>query len=131
MKEEESDWLVLASDLLKIMESSILTFHKFLKIDKKKSGGVRNVFGGQNQMTTPLQQVQHSLDRREMKLKELRKKGKSWKKNSWPAMEDEVELLFALVDAKIISRVLRMTVNLVIVTGEATVEKINACRVTL
>ncbi|KAK3004331.1 hypothetical protein RJ639_018555 [Escallonia herrerae] len=108
MTGEESDWLVLASDLLKIMESSILTFHKFLKIDKKKSGGVRNVFGVQNQMTTPLQQVQHSLERREMKLKELCKKGKSWKKNAWPAIEDEVELLFALVDAKIISRVLRM-----------------------
>jgi len=58
MEDEESDYRVLAPDLLKLVEASILTFYAFLRMDKKKAGGVRNLFGSQNQMATPLQQVQ-------------------------------------------------------------------------
>lgn len=57
--------LVHAPDLMRIIESSILTFHMFVKMDNK-SNGVRNLFGGgqnQNQMATPLQQVQSLLDK--------------------------------------------------------------------
>ncbi|KAK6915202.1 Protein of unknown function DUF1666 [Dillenia turbinata] len=106
--DEESDMLVLAPDLLRVIEDSILTFQLFLKRDKKKDSSVRNLFGVQNQSATPLQLVQSSLQKKEVKLKELRKKIKRWKKNSWPATEEEVELLFGLIDVKIISRVLRM-----------------------
>ncbi|GJX84014.1 putative ribosomal protein L34Ae [Tanacetum coccineum] len=108
--EEESEMqLVEAPDLIRIIESSILTFQMFVKMDKKKkSNGVRNIFGGQNQMVTPLQQVQSLLDKRKMKLKELWKKRKGGKKNQWPATQEEVELLLALIDVKVISRVLRM-----------------------
>lgn len=42
-----------------------------------------------------------------MKLKELRKKRKSWKK-SWLQSQEDVQLLFSLVDVKVLSRVLRM-----------------------
>lgn len=106
--EEESDFLVLASDLIRIIESSILTFHLFLKMDKKKSSGVLNLFGGQNQTATPLQQIQSFLEKKEMKLKELRRKQKGRKKKSWPATHAEVEMLFGLIDIKVLSRVLRM-----------------------
>ncbi|PWA48485.1 hypothetical protein CTI12_AA490360 [Artemisia annua] len=100
---------VEAPDLIRIIESSILTFQMFVKMDKKKkSNGVRNIFGGQNQMVTPLQQVQSLLDKRKMKLKELWKKRKGGKKNQWPATQEDVELLLALIDVKVISRVLRM-----------------------
>ena len=58
---EESSLTVLAPDLIKIMESSILTFHLFLKMDKKKSSGVRNRSGSQT--ATPLYQIQSSLDK--------------------------------------------------------------------
>lgn len=61
--EEESDWLVLAPNLINIIESSILTFQQFLKMDKKKAGSVRNIFGSQNHLDTPLQQVQVSLEK--------------------------------------------------------------------
>ncbi|XP_076884487.1 uncharacterized protein LOC143533670 [Bidens hawaiensis] len=111
MAEEEADMLVRAPDLLRIIESSILTFQMFIKMDKnKKSNGVRNLFGGQgqNQMATPLQQVQYSLDKRKVKLKELWKKRKGGKKNEWPATEEEVEVLLGLIDVKVMSRVLRM-----------------------
>ena len=61
--EDESDFVVLASDLIRIIESSILTFHLFLKTDKKKSSGVLNLFGGQNPTATPLQQIQSFLEK--------------------------------------------------------------------
>ncbi|KAM0001220.1 hypothetical protein Hdeb2414_s0385g00882561 [Helianthus debilis subsp. tardiflorus] len=109
MTEEESDMLVRAPDLIRIIESSILTFQMFIKMDKKKKKS-RNLFGGQgqNQMATPLQQVQSSLDKRKVKLKELWKRRKGGKKNEWPATQEEVELLLGLIDVKVMGRVLRM-----------------------
>lgn len=108
VEDEESGYSVLASDLLKIIEISILTFRAFLKMDKKKPGAVLNLFGGHNQIANPLQQTQSSLEKKEMKLKELLKKKKGWKKKSWPSTLEEVELLFGLIDIKVISRALRM-----------------------
>ncbi|KAF8389456.1 hypothetical protein HHK36_026151 [Tetracentron sinense] len=107
-EEEESDSLVLASGLIRIIENTILSFRLFLKMDKKKSTGVFNLFGGENQIVSPLQQIQSSLEKKEMKLKELCKKKKGWKKKSWPATQEEVDLLFGVIDIKVISRVLRM-----------------------
>ncbi|KAF2309202.1 hypothetical protein GH714_001163 [Hevea brasiliensis] len=106
--EMESDLQVVAPDLIKIMESSILTFHLFLKMDKRKASSVLNLFGNQNQIATPLQLIQSSLEKKRMRLKELCKKSKGWKKKSWPQMYKDVELLFGLIDVKILSRVLRM-----------------------
>ncbi|KAK2653182.1 hypothetical protein Ddye_013038 [Dipteronia dyeriana] len=107
-QEEESDSVVLATDLMRIIESSILTLHLFLKIDKKRSGSVLNLFGNQSQIATPLHQVQSLLLKKGTKLKELRKRRKGWKKKSWPQTWEDIELLFALIDIKVMSRVLRM-----------------------
>ncbi|KAJ4963373.1 hypothetical protein NE237_023312 [Protea cynaroides] len=106
-KEEEADSLVLASDLVRIIGDSILTFCHFLKMDKKKPSNVLNLFGGQSQIASPLQQIQSFLEKKEMKLKELRRK-KGWKKKSWPTTLEGVELFFSLIDIKVIVRVLRM-----------------------
>ncbi|XP_077222949.1 uncharacterized protein LOC143856570 [Tasmannia lanceolata] len=106
-EEEDSDNPVLAADLIRIIESSILTFHLFLKIDKKKTGSILHLFGG-NQASSYLQQVQTSLDKKEIKLKELCRKKKGWKKKSWPSTPEEIELLFGLIDIKVVMRVLRM-----------------------
>lgn len=54
---------VLASDLLNIMEESILTFRHFLKMDKKKPSHALNLFKGHNQDARSLHQVQASLDK--------------------------------------------------------------------
>lgn len=43
-----------------------------------------------------------------IKLKELRKRMKGWKKKSWPQREEDVQLLLSLIDVKILSRVLRL-----------------------
>ncbi|XP_010263215.1 PREDICTED: uncharacterized protein LOC104601547 [Nelumbo nucifera] len=104
--EEESDLPVLASDLIRIIEDSILTFRLFLKMDKKKSSAL-SLFGGQNQIESPLHQIKSSLEKKETKLKDIRKK-KGLKKKSWPATFEEIELFFSLIDVKVISRVLRM-----------------------
>ncbi|KAK9047821.1 hypothetical protein SSX86_033217 [Deinandra increscens subsp. villosa] len=110
--EGESDTLVHAPHLIGIIETSILTFQMFLKTDKKtKSIGVRSLFGGQgqSQMVTPLQQLQSSLDKTKVRLKELWKRRKGGKKKKqWPATQEEVELLLGLIDVKVMSRVLRM-----------------------
>nr|CAB3505046.1 unnamed protein product [Digitaria exilis] len=45
---------------------------------------------------------------KEAKVKELFKKKKGWKSKTWPPTMEEVQLLFALIDIKVVSRVLRM-----------------------
>ncbi|CAA3022471.1 Gb:, isoform 1 [Olea europaea subsp. europaea] len=106
--EEESDCVVLAPDLIRIIECSILSFRQFMKMDKKKLGGFRNLFGSQNQRATPLQQIQSSHEKKELKLKEQWKRTKSYKKKSWPSTQEGTEMLLGLIDAKIVSRVLQM-----------------------
>lgn len=60
---DDTSDMVLASDLSGVIETSILSFRLFIKKDKKKSSGARNLFGSQNPMATPVQQVQSSLDK--------------------------------------------------------------------
>lgn len=45
---DDSDMRVLAQNLIRLIENSILSFHLFLKRDKKKSSDVINLFGNQN-----------------------------------------------------------------------------------
>ncbi|KAL0414941.1 UNVERIFIED_CONTAM: hypothetical protein Slati_3326000 [Sesamum latifolium] len=106
--EEASNLKVLAPDLIRIIESSILSFRQFVKMEKKKSGGVRKVFGNQNQMATPLQQIQSSVEKKAMKLKEVWKRSRSYKKKSWPSRGEDVEMLLGVVDVKVVTRVVRM-----------------------
>ncbi|KAF7095372.1 hypothetical protein CFC21_097557 [Triticum aestivum] len=96
---------ILAPDLMKLLEECILTFRVFLKKDKKKSSVLMGVHGHTG---SSIQQVQSSLDKKEMKVKELFKKKKGWKSKTWPTTMEEVQLLFALTDIKVVSRVLRM-----------------------
>ncbi|OMO65554.1 Ribosomal protein L34Ae [Corchorus olitorius] len=101
--EEESDYLVHAPDIIRLIESSILTFQLFVKADKKKHSSVLNLFGNQNLMATPLQQVQSLLEKKGMKLKELRKKRKGWKKKSWPQTREDVPLFILFLIASFAS----------------------------
>ncbi|PKI31709.1 hypothetical protein CRG98_047919 [Punica granatum] len=55
----------------------------------------------------PEQQVQSSPEKKVVKLKELKKR-KGWKKKSWPQRYKDAQLLFGLIDMKILSRVLKM-----------------------
>ncbi|KAL0743108.1 hypothetical protein Bca4012_084621 [Brassica carinata] len=107
--EKDTDFMVLAEDLIKILESSVLTFNVFLKMDKKKTNGVINLFINHNMnSTTPLQLVQSSVEKKRAKAKELSKKTKGLRKKSWPQTWEGVQLLFAATDIKLATRVLRM-----------------------
>lgn len=107
--EKDTEFMVLAEDLIKIIESTILTFNVFLKMDKKKPNGVNNLFGNHNMnSTTPLQLVQSSIEKKRAKAKELSKKTKGLRKKSWPQTWEGVQLLFAGIDIKLATRVLRM-----------------------
>ncbi|XP_062191106.1 uncharacterized protein LOC133894928 [Phragmites australis] len=101
--EEQMEPSIFASDLIKLLEESILTFRLFLKKDKKKSSASVHGHTGSS-----IQQVQSSIDKKETKVKELFKKKKGWKNKTWPATMEEVQLLFTLIDIKVVSRVLRM-----------------------
>ncbi|KAL0354368.1 UNVERIFIED_CONTAM: hypothetical protein Sradi_3883700 [Sesamum radiatum] len=46
--------------------------------------------------------------KKEMKLKELWKRSRSYKKKSWPSTAEDVEMLLGLVDVKVLTRVVRM-----------------------
>ncbi|KAL3835352.1 hypothetical protein ACJIZ3_010088 [Penstemon smallii] len=107
--EDEASNMVLAPEFTKIIESTIMSFRQFIKMDKKKSGSVRYKFGNQNQMATPVQQIQSSLEKKAIKMKEMwKKRNKSYKKKLWPTTTEDVEMLLGLIDVKILSRVLRM-----------------------
>ncbi|CAH9118722.1 unnamed protein product [Cuscuta europaea] len=105
-KSEEDEILVLAPDLIKIIESSIITYRKFLKLDNKKTGGVR--YRSHNEMAMPLQQIQFSLEKKAIKLKDSRKRSKKRKQQMWPSTAADVDLLLGLIDVKVMARVLRM-----------------------
>ncbi|KAG8087908.1 hypothetical protein GUJ93_ZPchr0010g9214 [Zizania palustris] len=103
--EEQVEPSIFAPDLIKLLEESILTFRLFLKKDKKKNSALMSVH---SHTGSSIQQVQSSLDKKEVKVKELFKKKKGWKSKTWAATMEEVQLLFALIDIKVVSRVLRM-----------------------
>ncbi|XP_031501416.1 uncharacterized protein LOC116265036 [Nymphaea colorata] len=107
-EESDSDSSASFSDLLRLIQDSILIFRQFLKADKKKPASFLNVFGGHSQASGPLHQIKTDLDKKKMKLKELFKKKKGWKRKSWPESPEEIELLLGLIDMRIVSRVLRM-----------------------
>lgn len=46
---------------------------------------------------------------KKMKLKELRKKSRGWKQKTWPQTYEDMQLLFGVVDIKIISRLVKMS----------------------
>lgn len=53
--DEVPDHAVTATDLIRIIETSILSFHQFVKTDKAKLSGARN--------TASVQQLQSSLEK--------------------------------------------------------------------
>nr|GMC51976.1 uncharacterized protein LOC109190249 isoform X1 [Ipomoea batatas] len=104
----EEELMVLAPDLIKIIEGSISTFHLFLNVEKKKSGGASNLVGVENRTSTPLEHIQSSLEKKAIKLKYQWKKKKNWKKKSRTCTPAGADLLLGLVDVEVMERVLRM-----------------------
>ncbi|XP_038898126.1 uncharacterized protein LOC120085908 isoform X2 [Benincasa hispida] len=109
VQEQESDSLILAPDLLLIIEASIFTFHRFLKMEKKTSNSASLSFQNHTQDAALLARVRSSLDKKKTKLKEVRKKSRGWKQKTCPQTYEDMQLLFGIVDIKIISRLVKMS----------------------
>lgn len=61
--EWDSDSSTSFSDILLLIQDSILIFCQFLKADKKKPASILNVFGGHSQASIPLHQIKTELDK--------------------------------------------------------------------
>lgn len=62
-EESDSDSSTSFSDLLRLIQDSILIFRQFLKADKKKPASFLNVFGGHSQVSGSLHQIKTDLDK--------------------------------------------------------------------
>ncbi|XP_011625753.1 uncharacterized protein LOC18440719 isoform X2 [Amborella trichopoda] len=117
--DHEPDSSLIATNLIKLIETSILIFRNFLMLDEQKSTSVLNMITSHNHVTGFVQPIKAALDKKGMKLKELCNKKKGFKKKSWPSTSEDSELLLALIDIKVVARVLR--------TEGITKEQLNWC----
>ncbi|KAK4436947.1 hypothetical protein Salat_0028600 [Sesamum alatum] len=101
-----------STSFLVIMEESIRTFMAFLKQDKKSNYQIladlfrRNRRGSAD--ATLLLLLKKVNKKKKTKLNELRRSGKCLRKRKLRD-EEELEILMAMIDLKVVSRVLRMT----------------------
>ncbi|RZR79558.1 hypothetical protein BHM03_00005302, partial [Ensete ventricosum] len=90
-----------------------ILLQRFIENEPFEQGSRVEVYAhGRSWLSKLLQKlVTHGFElQKEMRVKELFKKKKGWrkKKRTWPTTLEEVQLLFALIDIEVISRVLRM-----------------------
>ncbi|KAI5382908.1 uncharacterized protein LOC127105798 isoform X2 [Lathyrus oleraceus] len=108
----ESDYhsKISSASFLKIMEGGINTFMNFLKADKEKSCEILTHYFRRNRrgMVDPtLLKLMKKVNQKRVKVKDVRHRGKGLKKRKLK-VEEEIEMLMALIDLKVVSRVLRM-----------------------
>ncbi|KAL3512248.1 hypothetical protein ACH5RR_024965 [Cinchona calisaya] len=111
-KREEGLGSRISSDsFLLIMEESIRTFMNFLKADKESRCQILAAFFRRKRRgsvdATLLLLLKKVNKKKKMKLKELRHPGKYLRKRRLK-LEEEMEILMALIDLKVVARVLRM-----------------------
>lgn len=110
-KEEGHSSRIPSTSFLHIMEESIRTFMDFLKQDKKNHYQIlkdlfrRNRKGSAD--ATLLLLLKKENKKKKAKMNELRRSGKCLRKRKLRA-EEELEILMAEIDLKVVSRVLRM-----------------------
>lgn len=96
---------------LEIMEDSIKTFMKFLKGDKQTHCQIMASFFKRNRRKTVdpthLLSLKKVNKKKKLKIKDFRRAGKCIRKRRLK-QEEEMEILMALIDLKVVSRVLRM-----------------------
>ncbi|XP_076919282.1 uncharacterized protein LOC143580027, partial [Bidens hawaiensis] len=116
-EEKKDDYFgsrILSSSFLKIMEEAIKTFMNFLKADKENHFQIlANIFRIKNPRISVdqtllllLKKVNH---KKKLKLKDLQRSRKCFRKRRLKQVNNEMELLMAQIDLKVVSRVLRTT----------------------
>lgn len=101
---------ISSPSFLMIMEDGIRTYMNFLKADKEKPCQIVASFFKRKKRAsvdpTLLQLMKKVNQKKKMKLKDLRRAGKCLRKRKL-SVEEEMEILMALIDLKVVSRVLR------------------------
>lgn len=111
-KEEGLGTRISSDSFLQIMEEAIGTFMNFLKADKETHCQILAAFFKRNRRgsadPTRLRLLKKLNKKKKLKLKDLRRTHKCLKKRRLKEGE-EIEILMALIDTKVVSRVLRMS----------------------
>lgn len=109
---------ITAAQLVSIMEESIMIFWDFVRSDKHKSlvqHQMLNFLCISQEVEDPndstlLHSMRRSVHCKELKVRELQRRGRCLIKRLDPMARGEgIEILMALVDIKLVSRVLRMS----------------------
>ncbi|XP_027925217.1 uncharacterized protein LOC114182529 isoform X2 [Vigna unguiculata] len=103
---------ISSASFLMIMEDGIRTFMGFLKADKEKPCQIFAAYFRRNRRPlvdpTLLRLIKKVNQKKKMKVKDLRRSRKCLRKRKLKG-EEEMEILMALIDLKVVSRVLRMS----------------------
>ncbi|XP_019189675.1 PREDICTED: uncharacterized protein LOC109184089 isoform X2 [Ipomoea nil] len=103
---------VPSESFLRIMEEGMRTFMNFLKADKENHCRIIASFFRKNRRgsadPTLLLLLKKVNKKKKSKVKEIKRAGKCLRKK-WLKEEEEMEILMAEIDLKVVSRVLRMT----------------------
>ncbi|KAL2321196.1 hypothetical protein Fmac_030165 [Flemingia macrophylla] len=103
---------ISSASFLLIMEDGIRTFMSFLKADKEKPCQILAAYFRRNRRhlvdPTLLRLIKKVNQKKKMKVKDLRRSHKCLRKRKLKG-EEEMEILMALIDLKVVSRVLRMS----------------------
>ncbi|XP_058088625.1 uncharacterized protein LOC131235457 isoform X2 [Magnolia sinica] len=117
----DKDAKISLAEFLIVMEDAIRTFMNFLKADKKKPCQILRALLKKKQSSvdpTLLHLIKKANKRKKKKLKDLRRSRKCIRKRTWKA-DEEMEILTALIDLEVVSRVLR--------TSDITEEQLHWC----
>ncbi|XP_010539999.1 PREDICTED: uncharacterized protein LOC104813903 [Tarenaya hassleriana] len=113
-KEEGLKMRITSASFMMIMEECIRTFMNFLRADKENPcHKILKSFFGRNKRCpvdpTLLHLMKKVNSKKKAKLKEMRRGGRCVRKRRM-RIEEEMEILMGLIDLKVVSRVLRMSV---------------------
>ncbi|XP_054798100.1 uncharacterized protein LOC129303070 [Prosopis cineraria] len=112
--QRESDYQsrISSTSFLMIMEDGIRTFMNFLKADKEKPCQILAAYFKRNRRNsvdpTLLRLMKKVNQKKTTKVKDLRRSRKCLRKRKKQKEDQEMEILMALIDLKVVSRVLRM-----------------------
>ncbi|TKY60928.1 structural constituent of ribosome [Spatholobus suberectus] len=98
---------ISSASFLKIMEDGIKTFMNFLKNDREKPCQILAAYFRRNQRGTVDPTLLRLMKKKRVKVKDLSHSGKCLRKRMLK-VEMDMDVLMALIDLKVVSRVLRM-----------------------
>uniref|UniRef100_A0A1D1XNH7 Laminin subunit beta-1 n=1 Tax=Anthurium amnicola TaxID=1678845 RepID=A0A1D1XNH7_9ARAE len=107
---ECSEWRISSAEFLRILEDVIRTFMNFLRADKENHWQMLRALVKKKASSvdpTLLHLLRKVNEKKRRRLKDILRRGKCLRKRK-PREENEMEILMALIDMKIVSRVMWM-----------------------